>query len=81
MIDKFVKITVGFICQTFEKNAAGQFVCTEQAFIAGDECSYEDRNGEPLPEAPDYVYQPYEMAGATGQAVRTFLSDLFGKRQ
>jgi len=61
MTDKFVKITVGFVHQTFEKNAAGQFVCTEQAFVAGDECTYEDVDGEPLPEAPDYAYQPYEM--------------------
>ena len=61
MIDKFVKITIGFIHQTFKKNAGGQFVCTEQTFIAGDECDYEDTNGEPLKEAPEYEYQPYEM--------------------
>ena len=61
MIEKFVKITVGFACQTFEKNADGKFVCTEQVFIAGDECSYEDTNGEPLKDVPEYVYQPYEM--------------------
>ena len=61
MIDKFVKITIGFVCQTFEKNADGQFVCMEQAFIAGDECNYEDTNGEPLKDVPEYLYQPYEM--------------------
>ena len=62
MTERFVKITVGFVHQTFKKDARGQFVCTEQVFIASDECSYEDMNGEPLPEAPDHVYQPYEMA-------------------
>ena len=61
MSEKFVKITAGFVCQTFEKNADGKFVCTEQAFIAGDECSYEDTNGEPLKDVPKYEYQPYEM--------------------
>jgi len=62
MIEKFVKITVGFVCQTFERDADGNFVCIEQAFIAGDECNYEDINGEPLKDVPEYEYQPYEMA-------------------
>jgi len=61
MIEKFVKVSVGFVCQTFERDADGKFICTEQAFIAGDECTYEDVDGEPLPEAPQYAYQPYEM--------------------
>ena len=61
MIDRFVKITVGFVCQAFEQNANGQFVCTEQVFVAGDECSSEDTNGEPLKDVPEYEYQPYEM--------------------
>ena len=61
MNDKFVKITVGFVHQTFVKNADGEFVCTEQVFIAGDECNYEDTNGEPLKNVPGYTYQPYEM--------------------
>jgi len=33
-MEKFNKITVGFVSQTFEKNAAGKFVCTKQEFIA-----------------------------------------------
>ena len=61
MIEKFVKITVGFICQTFERDADGNFVCAEQVFIAGDECNYEDTAGEPLKDVPEYEYQPYEM--------------------
>ena len=61
MIDKFAKITVGFVRQAFEKNADGQFVCTDQVFIAGDECGYEDMAGNPLKEVPEHEYQPYEM--------------------
>ena len=61
MTDKFVKITTGFIHQAFMKNAGGQFICTDQSFIAGDECDYEDTNGEPLKDVPEYVYQPCEM--------------------
>jgi len=61
MIDKFVKITVGFVHQTFKQNVDGKFVCSEQTFIAGDECDYEDINGEPLKDVPEYEYQSYEM--------------------
>lgn len=61
MIDKFVKITVGFIHQTFEKNSDDKLVCIDQAFIAGDQCDYEDINGEPLKDIPEHEYQPYEM--------------------
>ena len=60
-MDKFTKITVGFVQQTFKKKPDGKFVCTEQAFIAGDQCDYEDMNGEPLKDVPGYTYQPYEM--------------------
>ena len=67
-MDKFVKITVGFVHQTFENNPQGKHVCTEQAFIAGDECEYEDLNGNPLDAVPEYEYQPYNMTlGETGE--------------
>lgn len=59
-MDKFTKITTGFVSQTFEKNDKGQFVCTHQEFIAGDQCDYEDGKGN-LIEPPDYKYQPYTM--------------------
>jgi len=59
-MDKFTKITVGFVVQTFEKNAGGKFVCTHQEFIAGDQCDYEDVEGMPI-TPPDYEYQPYNM--------------------
>ena len=60
-MEKFVKITVGFIQQTFGKNADGKFVCTDQAFIAGDQCDYEGMDGDPLKDIPKHEYQPYEM--------------------
>ena len=59
-MDKFTKITVGFVAQTFEKNDKGRFVCTRQEFIAGDQCDYEDAEGNPI-DPPDYEYQPYNM--------------------
>ena len=60
-MEKFVKTTVGFVQQTFEKDADGKLICTEQAFIAGDRCDYKDMNGEPLKDVPKYEYEPYEM--------------------
>ena len=60
-MEKFVKITVGFVKQTFERDADGNFVCTDQAFIAGDQCDYEDMEGEPLENVPEHEYEPYEM--------------------
>lgn len=59
-MDKFSKITVGFVVQTFEKNTTGKFVCTCQEFIAGDQCDYEDVEGNPI-GPPDHEYQPYTM--------------------
>lgn len=59
-MDKFTKITIGFVAQTFEKNNKGRFVCTGQEFIASDQCEYEDSKGNPI-SPPDYEYQPYDM--------------------
>ena len=59
-MDKFTKITVGFVVQAFKKNDKGRFVCTRQEFIAGDQCDYEDAEGNPV-EPQDYEYQPYNM--------------------
>lgn len=59
-MDKFIKITVGFVTQTFEKNASGKFVCNKQEFIAGDQCDYEDAEGNPI-DPPEHRYQPYNM--------------------
>jgi hypothetical protein len=59
-MDKFTKITVGFVTQTYHKDHKGRFVCTHQEFIAGDQCDYEDAEGNPI-EPPDHEYQPYNM--------------------
>jgi len=59
-MDRFTKVTVGFVTQTFEKNDEGRFVCTHQEFIAGDQCDYEDPESNPI-EPPDHEYQPYNM--------------------
>lgn len=59
-MDKFTKITVGFIAQSYEKDAAEKFICTRQEFIAGDQVDYEDADGNTI-TAPEYDYQPFEM--------------------
>jgi hypothetical protein len=59
-MEEFTKITVGFVTQAFKKEDKGKFVCTHQEFIAGDQCDYEDAEGNPI-EPPDHEYQPYNM--------------------
>ena len=59
-MDKFNKITVGFVVQTFKKDAADRFVCTRQEFIAGDQVDYEDAEGKPI-DPPEHSYQPFNM--------------------
>ena len=51
---------IGFVAQTFKRNDKDRFVCTHQEFIAGDQCDYEDAQGNPI-EPPDHEYQPYNM--------------------
>ena len=58
--DLFTKTTVGFVVQTFRENSKGQYICTHQEFIAGDQCDYEDVQGNAI-EPPEYEYQPYIM--------------------
>jgi len=58
--DLFAKTTVGFVVQTFRKSSRGRYICTHQEFIAGDQCDYEDVQGNPI-EPPEYEYQPYIM--------------------
>ena len=59
-MDKFNKITVGFVIQTFEKNAAGEFTCAKQEFIAGDQVDYEDAEGKAI-TPPEHPYQQFKM--------------------
>jgi len=58
--DTFTKTTVGFVAQTFAKNDKGRLVCTHQEFIAGDQCEYEDAEGNSA-DPPEHEYQPYNM--------------------
>ena len=59
-MEKFNKITVGFVVQTFEKDTTGKFVCTRQEFIAGDQVDYEDAEGNPV-EPPEHPYQQFNV--------------------
>ena len=59
-MDKFNKVTVGFVVQNFQKNDKGNFVCVSQEFIAGDQVDYENEEDNPI-DKPDYTYQPYNM--------------------
>ena len=47
----FNKITVGFVIQTF--NDQGE--CVEQEFVAGDEVSYETKDGDEINE----IHMPF----------------------
>lgn len=59
-MEKFNKITVGFVIQTFEKVPESDFICTGQTFIAGDQVDYEDTEGNPI-DHPKHKYQPFNM--------------------
>jgi hypothetical protein len=57
------KITSGFVTQVFDTEQ-GRFI--SQDFTAGDECDYEDRNGDWVDEElfevnGKEVYLPFEM--------------------
>ena len=39
---------------------SGRFVCTRQEFVAGDQCDYEDAEGNSV-DPPEHEYQPYDM--------------------
>ena len=83
-MNKFVKITVGFVQQAYEKGADGKYVCTDQTFIAGDQCDYEDMNGDSLKEIPEHEYEPYEMVSPQNnkQAVKYLLyNDVLGSME
>ena len=64
---KFTKITVGFVTQSYERNAADKFVCKGQEFVAGDQVDYEDLDGNTI-KAPEHDYQPFEMKLLNGPA-------------
>lgn len=54
----YKKITVGFVVQTY--NDEGN--CISQEFIAGDDVTYENSQGEPIDSSEvDDKYQPFDM--------------------
>jgi len=60
-MDKYTKITVGFVSQTFEKKG-DNFTCTSQKFIAGDQVDREDDMGNLiLVDTSKEIYYPYDM--------------------
>jgi hypothetical protein len=56
------KITTGFVIQTFDSET-NKFIC--QQFVAGDECKYENTDGEHVDfdslGIPEIPYLPYDM--------------------
>jgi hypothetical protein len=76
------KVTVGFVIQTFDQS---QDRFTSQEFVAGDEVTYEDDNGEVVDSAEcevergDVMSEPYigfEMLQPTSQPRATVDNDL-----
>ena len=67
-MEKFTKITTGFVTQSYAKNAAGQFVCIGQEFIAGDDVQYENADGETI-TVPVHDYQPFNMTLISGPQI------------
>ncbi len=65
-MNKFEKVTTGFVSQSFEKGDDGNFHCKSLSFCAGD-VEYEDNFGDALPpeklqEATEKeISHPFEM--------------------
>ena len=74
-MEKFTKITVGFVTQNYEKSAAGKFICTEQEFIAGDQVNYEDLVGNSI-SVPEHQYQPFNMTLISSSQIIDRLGDV-----
>ena len=74
-MEKFTKITVGFVTQSYEKNAAGKFICTGQEFIAGDDVQFETLKGDSI-EVPEHEYQPFNMTLVSRDEIIDRLGDV-----
>jgi hypothetical protein len=68
-MERFTKITIGFVAQTYAKNSAGEFVCIAQEFIAGDQVDYEDAEGNSI-NPPDHRYQQFNMIPPTPTLIK-----------
>ena len=67
-MEKFTKITIGFVTQNYKRNSAGKFVCTDQEFIAGDSIDYENLDGDTI-TPPEHDYQPFNMSLLSGAEI------------
>ena len=74
-MEKFTKITTGFVTQSYEINAAGKFICTKQEFIAGDDVQFEDLKGDSI-EASEHEYQPFNMSLVSSSQIIDRLGDV-----
>jgi len=74
-MEKFTKITVGFVTQSYKKNAAGKFICTDQEFIAGDDVQFETLKGDSI-EVPEHEYQPFNMTLVSRDEIIDRLGDV-----
>lgn len=61
-MEKFQKLTDGYVIQNFEKNKDGYFVCVNQQFAACNNSEYFVEPGEEqLKHIPDYDYHHFDM--------------------
>ena len=74
-MEKFTKITVGFVTQSYEKSDAGKFICTGQEFIAGDDVQFENVKGESI-ETPEHEYQQFNMTLISSSQIIDRLRDV-----
>ncbi len=78
MIDKFVKITPGFVSQTFVKNDEAKHVCVRQEFTAGEPSDYEDDQGRPLKKMPDHEHHFFDMVQPQPKVKYLLYNELLG---
>jgi hypothetical protein len=66
-METYTKVTIGFVTQTFTKKDDGNFICTDQEFIAGDEVNYEDDMGDAVEvDTSKELYQDMSMRSPDG---------------
>jgi len=53
----YQKITVGFVVQAFEDDGTP----TDQSFVASDDVSYENEEGESIDPPKNDTYLPFDM--------------------
>ena len=74
-MEKFTKITIGFVTQSYKKSAAGKFICTKQEFIAGDDVQFEDLKGDSI-EVSEHEYQPFNITMLSKDEIIDRLGDV-----